>query len=42
VVLKFQREGTATEVLGLNQASATLVDRFALHDKPGAVEELMH
>jgi SulP family sulfate permease len=42
VVLKFQREGTATEVLGLNQASATMVDRFALHDKPGAVEELMH
>jgi sulfate permease, SulP family len=42
VVLKFQREGTEVEVIGLNAASATLVDRFALHDKPGAVEQLMH
>jgi len=42
VVLKFKREGTEVEVLGLNEASATLVDRFAVHDKPGAVEQLMH
>ncbi len=42
VVLKFRREGAAVEVIGLDQASATLVDRFALHDKPGAVEQLMH
>lgn len=42
VVLKLRREGTEVEVTGLNQASATLVDRFALHDKPGAVEQLMH
>ena len=26
---------------GLNEASATLVDRFAVHDKPDAVEQLM-
>jgi SulP family sulfate permease len=42
VVMKFKREGTAVEVIGLNEASATLVDRFAIHDKPGAVENLMH
>ncbi|MBT2333231.1 SulP family inorganic anion transporter [Variovorax paradoxus] len=42
VVLKFKREGTEVEVIGLNEASATLVDRFAIHDKPGAVEKLMH
>jgi SulP family sulfate permease len=42
VVLKFKREGTAVEVIGLNEASATMVDRFAVHDKPGAVERLMH
>jgi SulP family sulfate permease len=42
VVLKFKREGTEVEVIGLNEASATLVDRFAVHDKPGAVEQLMH
>jgi SulP family sulfate permease len=42
VVLKFKREGTEVEVIGLDAASATLVDRFAVHDKPGAVERLMH
>ena len=41
-VLKFRREGTEVEVVGMNAASATLVDRFAVHDKPGAVEQLMH
>ncbi|MGB5832252.1 MAG: SulP family inorganic anion transporter [Thiohalocapsa sp.] len=41
VVMKFRREGTDVEVIGLNQASATMVDRFALHDKPDAVERLM-
>lgn len=33
VVLKFRREGTEVEVIGLNEASATMVDRFAVHDK---------
>ena len=37
VVLKFRREGTEVEVLGLNEASATIVDRFGVHDKPEAV-----
>ncbi|WPC05729.1 SulP family inorganic anion transporter [Pseudomonas benzenivorans] len=41
VVLKLRREGTEVEVLGLNQASATIVDRFAVHDKPDAVDNLM-
>ena len=41
VVVKFRREGTEVEVIGLNEASATLVDRFAIHDKPEAVEQLM-
>lgn len=41
VVLKFRREGTEVEILGLNQASETMVDRFAVHDKPDAVECLM-
>jgi len=35
VVLKFRREGAEVEVLGLNDASATLVDKFAVHDKDG-------
>ncbi|WP_110674616.1 SulP family inorganic anion transporter [Salinicola sp. RZ23] len=41
VVIKFRREGAEVEVIGLNEASATLVDRFAVHDKPDAVEKLM-
>lgn len=41
VVLKFRREGTEVEIIGLNEASATIVDKFAVHDKPGAVEKLM-
>ncbi|KVW99678.1 SulP family inorganic anion transporter [Thiobacillus denitrificans] len=41
VVLKFRREGTEVEVIGLNEASSTIVDRFAVHDKPGAVDNLM-
>jgi SulP family sulfate permease len=41
VVIKFRREGTDVEIVGLNEASATMVDRFAVHDKPDAVEQLM-
>jgi len=41
VIIKFRREGTEVEVIGLNEASATLVDKFAVHDKPDAVEKLM-
>jgi SulP family sulfate permease len=36
VVLKFRRDGTEVDVVGLNDASATLVDRFGQHDKDGA------
>jgi sulfate permease, SulP family len=38
VVVKFRREGTDVEVVGLNAASATMVDRFAVHDKHDGVE----
>jgi SulP family sulfate permease len=41
VILKFRREGTEVEVIGLDEASTTLVDRFAIHDKPGAMDKLM-
>ncbi|MEO6697763.1 MAG: SulP family inorganic anion transporter [Paraperlucidibaca sp.] len=41
VVLKLRREGTTVDVLGLNEASATIVDRFALHDKPEAADQIM-
>jgi SulP family sulfate permease len=37
---KFRREGTDVEIIGLNEASATIVDKLAMHDKPGALERL--
>jgi len=39
VVLKFRREGKTVEVLGLNEASATLVERLGVHDKADPMEE---
>src|SRR5690606_6179788 len=38
-ILKFRRAGTAVEVVGLNAASATIMDKFAMHDRPGAMEK---
>jgi SulP family sulfate permease len=40
-VLKFRREGAEVELIGLNAASETLVDKLAMHDKPGALERLL-
>ncbi len=40
VVIKFRREGTEVEVTGLNEASATMVDKFGIHDKDGAADML--
>ncbi|MBA4225576.1 MAG: sodium-independent anion transporter [Hyphomonas sp.] len=41
IVLKFRREGAKVEIIGLNEASETIVDKLALHDKPGALDKLM-
>ena len=35
VVFKFRRAGAQVLVHGLNEASATMIDRFAVHDKEG-------
>jgi len=37
VVIKFRRDGTEVEIIGMNEASATLVGKYAIHDKPGAM-----
>jgi sulfate permease, SulP family len=39
-VLKFRREGTSVDIVGLNAASATMVDRFGVHDKDGAEAQM--
>jgi sulfate permease, SulP family len=35
-IIKFRREGTEVDLVGLNEPSAVLVGRFAIHDKPDA------
>jgi SulP family sulfate permease len=41
IVLKFRREGADVEIIGLNEASETIVDKLAIHDEVGAMERLM-
>jgi len=41
VVIKFRREGAEVEVIGLNEANQTIIDRFGVHDKPEAIEKMM-
>jgi SulP family sulfate permease len=40
-VLKFRREGAEVEIIGMNKASETIVDRLGEHDKPGAMDKLL-
>lgn len=40
VVINFRRNGVTVEVIGLNKASATLVDKLAIHDKSDSFEDL--
>jgi len=40
VVLRFRRKGAHVDLVGLNEASRTLLDRLAVHDKEGAMAGL--
>lgn len=40
-VVKFRREGSEVEVIGLNEASETIVDRFGVYDKPEELEKVL-
>ena len=39
-ILKFRRDGAEVELVGLNEASETIVDKLAIHDKPDAMDRL--
>lgn len=39
VILRFRRRGVQVDMIGLNAASATLLNRLAIHDKPDALEK---
>ncbi len=41
VVIKFRREGALVELIGLNEASTTIVDRFGIHDKPEEIDQVL-
>ncbi|MCK9504215.1 MAG: SulP family inorganic anion transporter [Porticoccaceae bacterium] len=41
VVIKFRREGATVEIIGMNAATQTVVDKFGVYDKPEEVEKLM-
>jgi sulfate permease, SulP family len=40
VVLKLRQQGTQVELIGMNEATATIVDRLGIFDKPEALELL--
>lgn len=41
VVIKFRREGADVNIIGMNEATRTVVDKFGVYDKPEEVEKLM-
>lgn len=41
VILKFRREGTQVELVGMNEASETIVDKLGVSDQPGALDKLL-
>lgn len=40
IMLKFRRTGAEVELMGLNEASAALVDKLAIHNDPKALEKM--
>ncbi|GAB4261113.1 MAG: SulP family inorganic anion transporter [Methylomicrobium sp.] len=40
-VIKFRREGADVEIIGMNEATTTIVDRFGVHDKPEEIEKIL-
>ena len=41
VVIKLRREGADVKIIGLNSASETMLDKFAVYDDPEATDKLM-
>lgn len=41
IVIKFRREGADVEIIGMNVATTTIVDRFGVHDKPEEIEKIL-
>lgn len=41
VVIKFKREGAEVDIIGMSDATETIVDKFGVHNDPKEVEKLM-
>ena len=41
-IIKLKREGANVEVIGLNEASKTLVNKLAVHDKEDAIDKMLN
>ncbi|WP_076926084.1 SulP family inorganic anion transporter [Pseudoalteromonas sp. EB27] len=41
VVIKFRREGATVNIIGMNSATETVVDKFGVHNNPEEVEKLL-
>ncbi|MCZ2720420.1 SulP family inorganic anion transporter [Marinomonas sp. 15G1-11] len=41
VVIKFRREGAEVEIIGMSEATETIVDKFGVHNDPAEVEKMM-
>ena len=40
-VIKLKKEGKTVDLIGQNEASKTIIDRFGIHDKPEEIEKVM-
>ncbi|MFQ3196336.1 MAG: SulP family sulfate permease [Paraglaciecola sp.] len=41
VVIKFRREGATVNIIGMNKATETVVDKFGVHNDPKEIEKLL-
>lgn len=41
IVIKFRREGTKVDIRGMNEATQTIVDQFAIHGKSESLKTMM-
>lgn len=41
VVIKLRQQGITVEIKGMNEATATIIDRFGKHDKPEEIEKVI-
>ena len=40
-VIKLKKEGKIVEVIGKNEASQSIIDRFGVHDKPEEIDKVL-